>query len=188
MTGKIKAMKIEMEDNMGYNSEEDMTEHDWYKVNEDYDEYARKHYQNINKTMYAQANPPLFVGTDGGVKQIPSATMKWDSDKEPLAWIPAECVQGIAKVLAYGAAKYEKDNWRRGIPMSRYISAALRHINAWNSGEDLDPESGLPHIDHAMCGLMFVQWYIKHRPECDDRYRDDKAGYQAEVTPPSFGG
>ena len=158
MTGKVKAMMMDMEEEMSYDSGEYMTENDWVKADEEYEEYKRKH---------CPAN----------------TTMKWDSDKEPLAWIPAECMQGIAKVLAYGAAKYEKDNWRRGIPMSRYISAALRHIHAWNSGEDLDPESGMSHIDHAVCGLMFVQWYIKHRPECDDRYKDDIGAYLAEITP-----
>jgi len=179
MTGKIKAMKMQIEEDMG----EGMTQEDWTVVDKEYDEYCKQIYRNVNKTLYADANPPLFVGTNGGIKQLKPATMKWDSDKEPLAWIPAECMQGIAKVLAYGAEKYEKDNWRRGIPMSRYISAALRHIHAWNSGEDLDPESGMSHIDHAMCGLMFVQWYIKHRPECDDRYKDDRGAYRAEDTP-----
>ena len=100
----------------------------------------------------------------------PEIAMKFDGDKAPLAWIPRECTEGIAKVLAFGAEKYDKDNWRKGIPMSKCISASLRHINAYNDGEDLDPESGLPHIDHALCGLMFVQWYAIHRPECDDRY------------------
>lgn len=180
MTGRVKAMMMDMEednteDPVDHYSDyieqaewedrmmEYITDEDWEKVDEEYEEYKRKHYPT-------------------------NTTMKWDSDKEPLAWIPAECMQGIAKVLAYGAEKYEKDNWRRGIPMSRYISAALRHIHAWNNGEDLDPESGMSHIDHAMCGLMFVQWYIKHRPECDDRYKDDRGIYQAEVTPPSYGG
>lgn len=155
---------------MGYNSEEDMTERDWYKVNEDYEEYKRVQYLgrdfkgNVVTTDLKTAVESVFKDR--------IATMKYDSDKEPLSWIPKECNKGIAEVLAYGADKYEKDNWRRGMPMSRYISAALRHINAWNSGEDVDPESGLSHIDHAMCGLMFVQWYIEHRPEFDDRYVD----------------
>jgi hypothetical protein len=60
---------------------------------------------------------------------------------------------------------------------SRMVGAALRHIHAFNDGEDNDPESGLSHIDHALCCLMFLSNYQVTRTEFDDRYIDlDKAG------------
>ena len=39
-----------------------------------------------------------------------------------------------------GLGKYGRDNWRAsGVLASIYVSAALRHINSWNEGEELTP-------------------------------------------------
>ena len=38
----------------------------------------------------------------------------------------------------------------------RLIAAALRHVNAYNGGEDCDPESGVSHIAHAACNLLML--------------------------------
>lgn len=46
------------------------------------------------------------------------------------------------------------DNWRKIEPV-RYVDAAGRHINAHRSGEPMDAESGLHHLAHAICCLMF---------------------------------
>ena len=61
---------------------------------------------------------------------------------------------GIAKVREFGINKYQNDvDWQH-TPEHAYLGAALRHIYAAIDGEELDPESGLPHIDHAMASLM----------------------------------
>ena len=36
--------------------------------------------------------------------------------------------------------------------------ACHRHLQAWWSGERLDKESGLPHLAHAVCCLLFLMW------------------------------
>ncbi len=65
-------------------------------------------------------------------------------------------------------------NWRGGITYSRLIGAALRHIFAILRGEDLDPESGLPHVHHASCCLMFLSAMMSHRKDLDDRWKPDQ--------------
>jgi hypothetical protein len=40
---------------------------------------------------------------------------------------------------------------------------------AWYSGERLDPESGLPHLYHAACCLMFLARYEQDNLGTDDR-------------------
>jgi hypothetical protein len=47
----------------------------------------------------------------------------------------------------------------------------LRHLFAIMRGEDNDPESGLPHIDHVGCCWMFLSNNMKVRPEMDDRWK-----------------
>lgn len=64
----------------------------------------------------------------------------------------------IARVLDFGAKKYARDNWRKGggLTQCRVIAAALRHIAAYREGEELDPETGLSHLAHAACELLFA--------------------------------
>ena len=96
--------------------------------------------------------------------------IKYDDDKPRMALLSTYALIETAKVLNYGAQKYGDDNWRGGISARRLISAALRHILAFNDGEDNDPETGLSHLAHAMCMLMFELESSVTHPELDDRY------------------
>ena len=72
--------------------------------------------------------------------------------------------------MGFGARKYETFNWCQGIEHRRLLDAAMRHIIAINDGEDIDPESGLPHRHHAAASLnMYCGMTVLH-PELDDRY------------------
>jgi len=98
--------------------------------------------------------------------------LKYDQGKLQLDLIPRAALDQIAKVLGFGKEKYAAHNWRKGIVYSRLIAAALRHITAYNDGEDLDPESGLSHVAHALCCLSFLSTFIaEKRTELDDRYK-----------------
>ncbi len=78
--------------------------------------------------------------------------------KLPLHLIPPDAEIRIAEVFAHGAAKYGKWNWRdKPVGLMAYVGAILRHTNAIRRGEDIDPESGLPHLAHiaaTACILM----------------------------------
>lgn len=95
--------------------------------------------------------------------------VKHDTQKPRLDLIPTEAIVEIAKVLTFGAIKYDEWNWARGMKWSRVIGAAERHIGAFKGGEDIDPETGLSHIAHAACNLMFLLFYEQHRRDNDDR-------------------
>ena len=91
--------------------------------------------------------------------------------------LDADALEGLAKVLTFGAKKYAAHNWRKGIPNSRLIAALFRHAFALLRGEQIDPESGLPHIDHLGCCWMFLSNNLKNRPDLNDLWRkeDDNA-------------
>ena len=113
---------------------------------------------------------PIFLGG------VPVTTVekgkKNDSDKVDLSLLPPLSIIGIGRVLGMGAAKYDRFNWRGGIKYSRLLGAALRHIFAYIGGEDIDKESGISHIHHAACNLVFLGQFIEEgREELDDRYR-----------------
>lgn len=101
-----------------------------------------------------------------------SVGMKFDTDKPSLALIPTTLLMEVGKVLTYGAKKYEAHNWKRGIDDSRLISAAMRHIAAYNAGVDFDSESGLHHLAHAICELAFaMDQNLLTDGAYDDRYK-----------------
>ena len=104
------------------------------------------------------------------MKKKKSGGVKFDQDKAPLDLIPYESLEEIGKVLAFGAKKYKRANWASGIEYSRLISAALRHINQYNMGEDLDPEAQTLHAANAAVNLIFLIWMHKNRPDLDNRW------------------
>lgn len=129
---------------------------------------------------------PENVIKDWAEKPIASAAgVKYDHDKPPMALLDPPFLEGIARVLSFGASKYAPDNWRNGITYRRLISAAYRHLGAINSGEDLDPESGLAHSYHLGCCVMFLASMIETRPDLDDRYKpDDRFKHQPTPSKP----
>lgn len=99
----------------------------------------------------------------------PEEGTKFDSDKPCMELLDPYAMEQLAKVLTFGAKKYAAWNWAKGLSYSRLAGAALRHIFAYMRGEDLDPESGLPHTAHALCCLMFLVSMPQRHPEMDDR-------------------
>lgn len=95
---------------------------------------------------------------------------KFDQDKPRTELLSSAALMEIAKVLGFGAKKYDPWNWAKGINYGRIIGAVQRHVLAWKDGEDTDPESGLNHLAHAACGLMFLLDYIdRNQTQLDDR-------------------
>lgn len=82
---------------------------------------------------------------------------KYGIKKPSMHLVPSTALLYLAKVMALGAAKYNAYNWRDDpVSATIYVSAAMRHIFQWLDGEDLDPESGAPHLAHAMACFAIV--------------------------------
>ena len=98
---------------------------------------------------------------------------KNDQGKPRISLIPREAIEGAANALTFGALKYHSHNFKSGIFYSRLADAALRHLIAWVDGENLDPESGLSHLDHALATLAMLKYMEQNRPDMDDRYKKE---------------
>ena len=85
---------------------------------------------------------------------------KDDSAKIRYSLLPVGTVNQVVQVLEFGSIKYSEGNWQK-VPnaRTRYYDAALRHIDLWWQGEKTDSETGLPHLAHAICCLMFLMWF-----------------------------
>lgn len=95
---------------------------------------------------------------------------KFDQHKPRTDLLCPEVVIELAEVLGHGARKYEDNNWKKCTTWKRsYVGgAALRHIMAYMGGEEIDPDSGLPHLVHAMCSLMFARHLDLFGPDTED--------------------
>lgn len=116
------------------------------------------HFSNKNKT---------FLDLE-----LEQPALKHDESKVRVDLLPTHSLEEIAKVLTFGAKKYDSWNWTRGFAWSRLLGASLRHIFAFMRGEDEDPESGYSHLSHAGCCILMLIWHEKYKKELDDRFID----------------
>lgn len=102
--------------------------------------------------------------------------------KVPFSTVPAQVTAEVGLAMLEGALKYGRHNYRAiGVRASVYYDAAKRHLSAWWEGEDLDPESGLPHVTHALACLVIVRDADRHGKLTDDRPPKTPAGWLAEL-------
>lgn len=68
----------------------------------------------------------------------------------------------VGRVAGMGANKYAAFNYLKGFDWANAYNAMQRHANLFWSGEDRDPESGLPHIAHAAwMAMALVSFYLR---------------------------
>jgi hypothetical protein len=100
--------------------------------------------------------------------------MKFDDGKRDWSLLPYDSIEEIAKVLEFGKIKYAAWNWTEGggFKYTRVFNATMRHLLAFMRGEDRDPDSGLSHIAHVGCNVLFLLHFILNKEKyntCDDR-------------------
>jgi len=98
--------------------------------------------------------------------------MKFDQGKPPIHMVPPEVIEAMAIVMDFGAKKYGENNWRLdpSTGWSRSYSSLQRHLNSFWRGEDNDPESGEPHLAHALTQCAILYMYFLENKDMDDRY------------------
>jgi len=84
--------------------------------------------------------------------------------------LSAPVVMEMALAMLEGARKYGSHNYRvAGIRASVYYDATMRHLMAYWEGEDLDEDSGLPHITKALTALAVLRDAQINNKITDDR-------------------
>lgn len=86
----------------------------------------------------------------------PLKALRYNHNKPKYSLLDLKSMEPGVRVLEFGANKYSRDNWKKGMPISEILDSMLRHVAAIQSGEWLDPESGLPHIGHIQCNALFL--------------------------------
>jgi len=106
------------------------------------------------------------------------------SDKLPLHLFPESAVIYGALALLDGALKYGRANWRAaGVRASIYYDALTRHLTKWFEGEDIDPDSGLPHLAHAIaCIAILIDAKTANKLKDDRMYPGNYTTLVKEMT------
>lgn len=104
--------------------------------------------------------------------------VRYDQNKLDWSLVPMQHLEGMVRVLMFGTKKYAPHNWRKGFLPSRITNSLQRHLNAFNTGEDIDPESGLPHTAHILCNALFLAGNQAEHPEMDDRYKPEPTNHE----------
>ena len=97
---------------------------------------------------------------------------KFDATKVRVDLLPIEPLMQVANVFGFGAKKYFANSYRQGetVVWSRTYGSIMRHMMAFWSGEDLDQESGLPHLAHAGTQLFILMEHTANNQAKDDRF------------------
>lgn len=69
----------------------------------------------------------------------------------------------VAIHYEHGLGKYGKDNWKKGIPVSSFISSAVRHFLKY-----LRADNDERHDRATVWNLLGAMWTIVNKPELDD--------------------
>lgn len=94
--------------------------------------------------MTSEGSPATSVLPDSGARSEFStgAVRDASSGKGFFALIPPCALRAIARRFEDGATKYGRDNWQKGIPLSRYVDSIMRHTLQAAEGDATEDHYG----------------------------------------------
>lgn len=104
---------------------------------------------------------------DTGVDEAKAA--HFSSNKSGVDQIPVEALMAWGEVFTYGEKKYARDNWLKGTDWHEFYGSALRHLFRFWAGEDVDPETNINHLAHALWNVATIFTYQMRGLGTDDR-------------------
>ena len=89
--------------------------------------------------------------------------------------IPHEALDRVAKRYLDGAEKYGENNWTKGMPLSVYYDSAMRHMQAWWSGDENED-----HAAAAVWNMLCAMWTEENASQhlaSKGEFLDDRCKY-----------
>lgn len=103
---------------------------------------------------------------------IKDTGVKHDDGKIRWSLVIMKYLEGMIRVLMFGAKKYSPNNWMRVEDAeTRYYEAAIRHLSAMVKSDGtldinaVDEESRMPHLWHLQCNAYFLEYFRKNNHE-----------------------
>jgi len=107
------------------------------------------------------------------------------SDKMPVHLFPTTAKYWGSLALLEGMLKYGRSNFRgAGVRASIYYDALNRHLDKWFEGQDIDEDSGLPHLAHAIaCIAILIEATVAKNLNDDRMFPTKFDAMLKELTP-----
>lgn len=83
--------------------------------------------------------------------------------------IPSRPLELLAEHYGRGCLKYSDRNWENGYNWGLSFAAMMRHAWAFWRGEDIDPETGSPHLVAVAWHAFALLEFGRICPTLDDR-------------------
>lgn len=129
------------------------------------------HFDTQNRIGFCSVPDCVCTSYVHGETRVTSSTGASKGTKEErFDLIPVPALTYLARLYGKGAEKYAAHNWRLGYDWSKSYAAAQRHMNSFWAGEDIDPETQVPHVINAAFHMFALATYITEHPEFDDRF------------------
>ena len=109
--------------------------------------FARKGILELAKAAHAKERTDLIIHLNEAIC-CGKMMCQFDTD----------AVKFTCLAMEYGANKpeYGRNNWKKGMEWSRLVDAGLRHGLAILEGEEIDQDSGNPHVAHMLASIHML--------------------------------
>jgi hypothetical protein len=122
--------------------------------------------EDLQDTMHDPAMDEAYHKVQ---KMNQGVALRFNEGKPQLSLIDLRSLEPMARVMEFGAGKYERNNWMKGRPVTDLLDCLMRHIAAFQRKEDVDPESKQPVIGHILANAMLISQTLQEHPELDNR-------------------
>jgi hypothetical protein len=99
-------------------------------------------------------------------------SLRYNQGKPQWSLVDFKSLEPLVRVMEYGAKKYERFNWQKGLDLNQTLESLARHLFALMRGEIVDPESGEKHIGHIFCNAMF--WEYHYNKQLNEEARKEE--------------
>lgn len=121
----------------------------------------------LGKEVQYETPPP----SHGEVRTTSATGGQKGTKDERFDLIPAGALTTLARHYGIGARKYDDNQWRKGYEWSKSYAALQRHLNLWAGGQDIDEETGSPHLAAGAWHCFTLLTFADEHPDFDDRFK-----------------
>lgn len=100
------------------------------------------------------------------------SALRYNQGKIQWSLVHFDSISELPKVLEFGAQKYSRDNWKKGLKLNEILDSMQRHLSSVIDGEQFDDESNLHHMGHIMCNAMFYMY--NYKKQTNEQKKEEK--------------
>lgn len=123
---------------------------------------------------------PEFVTKDSGHRErFPTGAQRdTAAGKGRYDLLYPEAIRREACLYERGAVKYEANNWKKGIPSSRFMQSMLRHAFQYLAGDR--SEDHLAAVRFNAAGIMYNETEMESQHDLKEHKKEESDGHEQQ--------